>query len=42
VAADVRPVALPSAPRSARLLDPGAGATWQALETRQFVQCRTV
>ena len=36
------PSALYTALRSALLVDPGTGATWQALETRQLVRCRTV
>jgi len=36
------PSALYTALLSARLVDPGTGATWQALETRQLMRCRTV
>jgi hypothetical protein len=36
------PSALYTALRSAKLIDPGTGATWQALETSKLVLCRTV
>jgi len=36
------PSALYTALRNARLVDPGTGATWQALEDRGLVQCRIV
>jgi hypothetical protein len=36
------PSALYTALRSADLVDPGTGATWQALEDRKLVQCRYV
>ncbi len=36
------PSALYTALRSAGLVDPGTGATWQALEDRKLVQCRSV
>jgi hypothetical protein len=36
------PSALYTALRSAGLVDPGTGATWQALEDRALVQCRSV
>jgi hypothetical protein len=43
---DVRPGAPPSALyrtlHAARLIDPGTGATWQALEDRGLAQCRHV
>lgn len=35
------PSALYTALRSANLVDPGTGATWQALEDRGLVRCRT-
>jgi hypothetical protein len=36
------PAQLYTALRSAGLVDPGTGVTWQALETRKLVRCRTV
>jgi len=36
------PSALYTALRNARLVDPGTGATWHAMEDRGLVRCRSV